>query len=220
MRRSYHDREDDYRRRLRIITPIAVALLLTLFFSTKDVPYRVLEHHFGWEGPTRILPDITIIPDTDPFEEVKKESRHRAMSAIDIEAWDETGPAEGAKKQQRPLEEPEKEITPELDKELVRHYPAHTAVPYSEDFVILHMIKPDYPPEELKNGIEADVTLELLVDDAGRVERAWVLIATGPRSFEQASLEAARQFRFKPPIVDGKTTELWIRFQIRFRIMS
>lgn len=220
MRRSYHDREDDYRRRLRIITPIAAALLFGLFFSTKNVSYETLERHFGWEGAMRILPEITIIPDTDPFEDLRKESRHRAMAAFDIEEWEETGPAEGAKKQQTPTDEPEEEITPELDEELARHYPAHTEVPYSEDYVILHIVKPDYPPDELNRGVEADVTLEILVDISGTVDGAWVLAATGPRSFEHASLEAVRQFRFKPPVVDGKPTEMWIRFQIRFRIMS
>jgi len=45
-------------------------------------------------------------------------------------------------------------------------------------------------------------------------------MATGSSSFEAVSLEAVRQFRFKPPIVDGKPSSMWIRFQIRFRIMN
>jgi TonB family protein len=221
MRRSYHDREDDYRRRLRVITPIAAALIFSLFFFTRDVPYRVLEQRFGWEGPTRLLPEITIIPDTDPFEDTMEESRRRATAAIDIEEWEETGPAEGAKKQQIPEDsKPENEITPELEEELVRHYPAHTEVPYSEDYVILHMVRPEYPPEELDQGVEADVTLEILVDNNGVVEGAWVLTATGPQSFEAASLDAVRRFRFKPPVVNGRPSEMWIRFQFRFRILG
>jgi TonB family protein len=220
MRRSYHDREADYRRRVRIITPIAATLILVLFFSSRDVPYETLERHFGWEGPTRILPDITIIPDTDPFEDTRQESRRRAMAAIDVEEWDETGPAEGAKKRAPAEAEPEEKVSPELDKEMVRHYPAHTAVPYSEDYVIIHMVKPEYPPDELDQGVEGDVTLEILVDVVGVVEAAWVLTANGPQSFESVSLDAIRQFRFKPPIVEGRPSEMWIRFQFRFRIIS
>lgn len=220
MRRSYHDREDDYRRRLRIITPIAAALLFALFFSTQNVSYRTLQRSFGWEGPTRILPEITIVPDTDPFEDLREESRRRAVAALDIEEWEETGPAEGARKQVPLIDAPEEKVSVEPGKDLVRHYPARTAVPYSEEYVILHMVKPDYPPQELSDGVEGDVTVELLVDIAGVVEGAWILAATGPRSFERASLDAARQFRFKPPVVDGKPSEMWIRFQIRFRIIS
>lgn len=220
MRRSYHDREDDYRRRLRVITPIAVALLGALLFTAKDVSYQTIERSFGWEGPTRILPEITIIPDTDPFEDLSEASRHRAVAALDIEEWEETGPAEGAKKQQVPAEKPEEKTTPELGKDLVRHFPARTEVPYSEDYVILHAVKPDYPEQELNDGVEGEVTLEILVGIAGAVDGAWVLAATGPRSFERASLDAVRKFRFKPPLVDGKPAEMWIRFQIRFRIIG
>lgn len=220
MRRSYHDREADYRRRLRVITPFVVVLLFALLYSTKDVSYEVIEQRLGWEGATRLMPEITIIPDTDPFEDVRQESRRRATAAIRIEEWEETGPAEGARTQIKPEEKPEEKVTPDLDEEFVRHYPAHTEIPYSEDYVILYMVKPDYPREELDLGIEGEVTLEILVSSAGSVENAWVLSANGPQSFEAASLDAVRQFRFKPPIVNGIPTEMWIRFQIRFRIMS
>jgi len=140
------------------------------------------------------------------------------MAVLDVEEFQEIAKGEEPIKQEAPQEEPVPEVVPGLGLESVRHYPAHTEVPYSEDYVILHMIKPDYPPRELSDGIEGDVTLELLVDDAGLVEDVWVLLASGPRSFEQSSLDAVRQFRFKPPIVDGKPTQMWIRFQIRFRI--
>jgi TonB family protein len=202
------------------VLPISVFLVSLLFIFSDVVPYREIEKRLGWEGAMRILPEITIIPDTDPFEETLEQSRPRALAALEIEELDETGPAEGAKREEIPKEEPEEIITPELDDEIVRTYPAHTDVPYSEDYVILHMERPQYPEYELKEGIEGDVTLEILVNDAGRVERVWVLAARGPRSFEQASIEAARHFRFKPPIVDGRATAMWIRFQIRFRIMS
>ena len=52
------------------------------------------------------------------------------------------------------------------------------------------------------------------------MENAWVLAAMGPKSFEAASLEAVKQFRFKPPVQDGKPVSMWIRFQIRFRLLG
>ncbi|UCG52156.1 MAG: energy transducer TonB [Candidatus Latescibacterota bacterium] len=220
MPRSYHDRESEYRRRFYAIVPVSAILVLLLFVFSDVVPYRQIEKRFGWEGATHLLPEITIIPDTDPFEDVLERSRRRALAALEIEEWEETGPAEGAKREQVPENEPEEIITPELDEEIVRHYPAHTEVPYSEDYVILHMIKPEYPPYELSVGIEADVTVEILVNEDGWVEDAWVLVARGPKSFERASLAAVRQFRFKPPVVYGEPMPMWIRFQIRFRIMS
>ncbi len=218
MRHSYHDKAVDYRRRLRIITPIAAVLHAVFFVSTANVPYQELQHHFGWEGPRRDLSEITLIPDNDPYESTREETRNRAMAVLDVEELQEITRGEEPARQETPRVEPVEEVAPGLELESVRHYAAHTEVPYSEDYVILYMIKPEYPPDELEAGVEADVTLELLVDDAGFVEDVWVLLANGPRSFEQASLDAARQFRFKPPIVDGKPTQMWIRFQIRFRI--
>jgi TonB family protein len=220
MRRSYHDRESDYRKRLLYVLPISV-FFVSLFFVFSDVvPYREIERRFGWEGATQLLPEITIIPDNDPYEDIREQSRPRALAALEIEVLDEIGPAEGSKREEVPREEPEEIITPELDEEVVRRYPAHTDVPYSEDYVILDMERPEYPEYELAAGIEGDVTLEILVNDGGRVEKVWVLVARGPKSFEKASIQAAEQFRFKPPIVDGRPTAMWIRFQIRFRIMS
>jgi len=220
MRRSDLHRESDYRRRLCMITLIVVVFIAGLFWLPADVANRVLNMQFGLEGPTRVLPEITLLPGADPFEDLRQESRYRAMRAFEVEEMEETGQAEGSRKQQTLRDEPEKEITPELDVELARHYPAHTDVSYSEDYVILHMVKPEYPPDELKHGVEGDVTVEILVNEAGSVEAAWVLIATGSRGFEQATLDAVRQFRFKPPIVQGNLAPMWIRFEIRFRIVG
>jgi len=191
-----------------------------LFVFSDVVPYQEIERQFGWEGATHLLPEVTIVPDSDPFEETREHSRRRALRALEIEELDEKGEAEGAKKEQVPEDKPEEIITPELDEEVVRVYPAHTDVPYSEDFVILEMTKPEYPVYELAQGIEGDVTVEMFIDDEGRVEHAWVLIATGPESFEKASLQAVRRFRFKPPVVNGNNSPMWIRFKIRFRVMS
>lgn len=220
MSRTIHDKEVEYRRRVLFVAPVAMLIVASVFVFSDVVPYEVIEKRFGWEGATNVLPEITIIPDNDPFEELRQTSKKRAMTALEIEEWEEKGEAPGAKRQKEPTVKPEDKETPELDKEVVRHYPAHTSVPYSEDYVILHMIKPVYPPYELDNGIEGDVTVEILVNEGGRVEEVFVLVATGPKSFEYATVNAVRKYRFKPPIVDGRSMPMWIRFQIRFRIMS
>jgi len=213
------DRESDYRRRLRIITLIVLFLTAAAFlWLPPDVARQVFDMRFGLEGPTRVLPEITLLHGADPFEDVREESRYSATRAFDVEELEDTGPAEGPQRRQEPRREPEDESAPEFDVQFARHYPAHTDVSYSEDYVILHMVKPLYPSDELKHGVEGDVTVEILVNDGGVVDAAWVLIATGSRNFEQATLDAVRQFRFKPPTVEGTPSSMWIRFEIRFRI--
>ena len=215
-------RESDYRRRLRIITLIVLfSMFAGLLWLPEDVARQVLTMQFGFQGPTRTLPEITLLQGLDPFEDVRQETRASAMRAFDVEALEETGPAEGPRrKKEEPTKQPVEEDISAFDDQYVRHYPAHTAVSYSEEYVILHMVKPVYPADELKHGIEGDVTVEILVNDGGVVDDAWVLLATGSRNFEQATLDAVRQFRFKPPIVEGNPAPMWIRFEIRFRIMG
>jgi len=226
MRRDFSQKDTDYRRRMRVIVPVSVVLVVSLLWITEDVPTSVLELQFGVEGPTRIVPEITLIPGVDTFEDNREESRFRTTAAVDVEEEEieieiETeDPVAAPKVESIPVEKPEEIVSPDLDTETVRTYVAHTTVPYSEDYVILDMTRPVYPALELKEGIEGDVTVELFVNEGGAVENAWVMTASGSRNFETASLDAVRQFRFKPPIVDGKPSSMWISFQIRFRIMN
>jgi TonB family protein len=219
MERTYAEKQRAYRKRLLIALPIGAVLIFFLFFWSDVIPYREIEKRIGWEGETRLLPNITIVPDEDPFEDMREESRLRTMASVDLDIIDETGPAEGQRKEV-PIREPDKEISPELDIAEIRHHPVHTDVPYSEEYVILYMVQPEYPPAELLAGVEGEVTVELLINEEGGVENAWVLAANGPRTFEIAALTAVRQFRFKPPIEDGQPIQMWIRFQVRFRLVG
>ena len=219
MSRTYQDKQQSYRKKLFIFCPIAVACVLALFITSDVVPYSEVEKRFGWFGPAQVVQEISIIPD-NLLEELKETTRLQTIAATNPDIFDETGPEEGGDSPPVEEEKPFDDSVMELSEDILRQYPSHTEVPYSEDFVILYMIDPAYPPAELLDGIEGDVTVEILVNDKGFVENAWVLVALGSRNFESASLEAVRQFRFKPPVRDGVPMPMWIRFQIRFRIFS
>lgn len=92
--------------------------------------------------------------------------------------------------------------------------------PYSESYVILHAVKPQYPEHERERSIEGAVTVELLVDTFGNVAHADVLELVGPESFSKAALDAVRQFEFQPPVENGEPSTMWIKFVIKFRINS
>lgn len=215
---TYGAKERQHRKRLLIASPIAALIVGTLFVTSDVVPYEEIEKHFGWEGETHVLPEISILPDNDLFEALET-TELESVTSEEESALDETGPEEGGILRERPIEETN-QVYPEAEQALVRRYDSHTDVPYSEDFVILHMVRPEYPPGELLRGIEGEVIVEIFVNDNGMVENAWVLTALGPRTFEAASLEAVRQFRFKPPKQAGVPQPMWIRFQIRFRLVS
>ena len=85
MRRNFSEKDTDYRRRMRVIVPVSVALVVSLLWITEEVPTSVLELQFGWEGPTRAIPEITLIPGVDTFEDTREESRFRATTAVDVQ---------------------------------------------------------------------------------------------------------------------------------------
>jgi TonB family protein len=218
MIRSYGEREADYRKRLLMIVPIAVFLVFLVFMSSDVVPYLEIEKHLGWEGEIQLLPNITIVPDNDPYEDERESSRLRTMASMDLALVNDESPNPGEFPDETPSQKPDEFTTPEIDLDDIHHLKVHTDVPYSDDWVILHMVQPEYPPEELANGIEGEVTLEILVNEEGLVDNVWVLASYGPKSFEEASLAAVKQFRFKPPNQGGKPVPMWIRFQVRFRL--
>ena len=62
------------------------------------------------------------------------------------------------------------------------------------------------------------MTVELFVNEDGLVEMASVLSSIGPKSFEESSLAAVKQFVFQPPMRGNEPTSMWIKFLIKFRI--
>lgn len=212
-------RNRKYKKRLLYITPISLLIILSLFITSDYVPYTEIEKRLGWKGALRVLPEITIIPDSDPYETFVQKKRLEAVTSLDLSVIDETGEAEGRTKETKKKEEKNK-ITPIEDGlDMIFAEPKHTSIPYSEDYIILKMVNPEYPEEELSNGIEGEVTLEVLVNEEGRVENAWTLSLIGPKSFERSSLRAIRQFIFQPPFREGKPVPMSIRFQINFKIL-
>lgn len=216
---TYRDKEIQYRKRLLAILPFAVIGVICLFITSDIVPETMIEKTFGWQGAFQVLPDITIIADNDPFESFHHERQLRVMTSIDLDVVDENAEGEALQKDTNPHEEElEVEIPPEDGLDPVRTYEAHSAVPYSEDYVILEMAKPEYPVRELLAGIEGEVTVELLINERGYVDRAWILSGYGPQSFEWSTLKAVEKFRFKPMMHNGLPITMWIRFLIKFRI--
>jgi TonB family protein len=213
------DRDRLYRKKLLYASALCVCIVLALFFSPGRVALFEREPNLGWKGEMTVLPEITILPDTDPFETTMEERRIRTMTSVDLSVLDETGKTEGYRKQEEKKHEDDKNVPPEIGNDLIATRPMHSDVPYSEDYIILRMVRPSYPEEELENGIEGEVLLEILVNEEGKVADAWVLSLIGPRSFEESSLKAVREFLFQPPVRDGKPMPMSIRFQINFKLI-
>jgi len=85
-------------------------------------------------------------------------------------------------------------LTPTLGEQ-----PADVAAPSAEVAYPSFTAEPPYPPQALAAGV---VLIEASVDSSGKVAAARV-IASSP-AFDQAALDAARRWRFKPARIKGR----------------
>lgn len=217
---TFWERDTAYKRRIRLIVPLVLAGYAALFLSAGRVRYEDIPRFVGWKGELELLPEITVIPE---LESVAAEPAPRTGVVNETVALDLTPRGEVREEAPATIETPVKPRIAELAGEGTQpvrslERTGHRAPSYSETYVILKMVKPVYPPYERAQGIEGNVTVELLVDEQGMVAHANVLSTVGPVSFEQAALDAVHQFLFEPPTENGRPTTYWVRFLIKFRI--
>ena len=81
---------------------------------------------------------------------------------------------------------------------------------------LIHSVTPIYPPAALQAGITGTVTVEATIGKNGRVGRAEV--QDGPRALRAVSLYAVRQWRWEPPLLNGKATERKTVVYLRFTL--
>lgn len=210
------ERDRAYHKRLLRIVPIALVLVLLLFATSDQVSMNELEKHVGFKGEMQLLPEISIMPDDDPFTSFERHTQTTFTTSVNLDLIEGPDFDDEEEEEEKP-EEPEVEEL-SFDEFDVATRPSQRDVPYSENYIILKMVQPEYPYYELENGIEGSVTVEMFVNDRGEVEMASVLSSVGPKSFEESSLHAIRQFVFQPPKKGDESTSMWIRFLIKFRI--
>ena len=214
--------EYDRRRRKRVVylLPIVVLLLVILGISLEKA--RVVDRIFsvGYEGPMQILPEITILDDSGIEAEVFEKERHD-MVARDVEVYSEEIEDEDdeAETSLSPIEDPEEPIYDDFEgRDAIRTYESHAPVAYREDYVITKMIEPIYPPEAMISGHEGYVLIEVYINSKGFVQEAWVRKIKGDESFEAATLDAVKQFEFRPIMDRGKPISFWLSFLVRFEL--
>ncbi|MBD3178809.1 MAG: TonB family protein [Candidatus Latescibacteria bacterium] len=200
-------------RYLLIYLPAALAVLIVLLVLLERS--RIIDRKFiGYQGKKTITPRVEIVtPRAGPQDRFFR--RNNPIRVVEPESEKQEKP-EG----EIPIESEEKTVIPdeiELDPELYyRSYPSHTRVPYSDDYVILNMVKPEYPEDALEKGIEGYVIIEVLIDEDGRVKEAWTRKVYGSESFREVSMDAIEKFLFRPKLKDGKPEPFWISFIFKF----
>lgn len=191
-----------------------------LFLTSDRVSITDIDKRVGWKGVIRVLPEITVIPDDDPHYSIERERELTTMTSVDIDLFENP---DINKPRFVNVERPEEvEILDFAEHDVydVRTAAMRKRASFSDTYVILKMVEPKYPPRELSEGIEGNVTVELLINEQGLVETIAVLSTIGPKSFEESSLDALKQLVFRPLIEDGKPVAMWVKFLVKFRIFG
>jgi len=90
-------------------------------------------------------------------------------------------------------------------------------VPYEKGPEIVKQVKPTYPDLALRAGLEGNVIVKVWVDKEGKVRKVVVLKSDAP-IFEEAALEAARQYVFTPAVMQKGPVSVWVSIPFRFRL--
>jgi protein TonB len=77
---------------------------------------------------------------------------------------------------------------------------------------------PAYPPRARARGLTGQVVLGLLIGPQGEVQQIQVLEASPPGVFDQAALDAARQWRFEPARYRAQPVRVWARQVVHFQL--
>jgi len=79
--------------------------------------------------------------------------------------------------------------------------------------------KPAYPELARLSGIQGTVYLKLLIDENGNVEKAKV--EQGVKDMlDNAALEAAKESKFFPALINNKPVKVWVILPIAFKLDS
>jgi TonB family protein len=83
--------------------------------------------------------------------------------------------------------------------------------------VLQTRVEATYPPDALRDRLEATVSLELKIDENGSVTGARVVEPTG-HGFDEAALDAAKQFKFTPALQAGKPVGSVVQLAYEFHL--
>lgn len=226
-----YSRNDPYLKRLGVAAGVgfvAVVVGTLLGPSTETVQRWILDEHIGAEGPTEILPKIDIIPDEAEVKQDPLEHMSSATQGLQVEE-ELSKPIPDAEKSRpesaeqvgrsgyaplnlldstRPSPTPASETRPEL----------HTRSLTSDDFVLEFYVEPSYPEGAGGSARTRIIVVEagLYIEPSGLVSHAVIHASNGGRLFDEAVLDAIRQWRFRP-IVD-EPESFWSHVTFRFNL--
>ncbi len=82
--------------------------------------------------------------------------------------------------------------------------------------LLIHKVRPVYPKKAIKHHIQGTVVLHALIGKDGIIRDLQVV--SGPTELTQAALDAVRQWRYKPYLLDGELVEVDTTINVNFKL--
>ena len=115
----------------------------------------------------------------------------------------------------KPAEQPQEEPSAASVKEGDLVEMAHDVVKPE----IINRVQAAYPPVAKKQKVQGTVILSILVSEAGEVSDIKVLRGAGGASgLNEAAVAAAKKWKFRPAVKDGKRVKVWTTFPVSFKL--
>jgi protein TonB len=80
---------------------------------------------------------------------------------------------------------------------------------------LLKSVPPQYPPMARSQRISGDVQVDALIDATGSVTA--VKVISGPPVLHRAALDAVKQWKYSPALLNGEPTSMHVRVTVEFR---
>ena len=82
---------------------------------------------------------------------------------------------------------------------------------------LLHKVEPEYPTIARLSRIPGNVTVQAVIGRDGNVEDAEI-VSSSNRLFDEAALEAVRQWRYAPAMLNGRPVRVTFRVHVEFTL--
>lgn len=221
----------DSERRRRMRTALCCAILGHAILGLAGGWFRLPARHrdtpqgLGFEGRARLVnlsPPNEVAHDQEELARQRLEGGALLAQAMSREVWlhtDEIADRISRVDFPAPADTRRPDRPPVLELGEDWNAPARSSEhALSEQFQVLRMVRPDYPPTAIRAGIDGLVELEVEVDEGGAVRG--VRVRRGPprgTTLEQASVEAMQQWAFRPLRRGGRAVPFTVIVPFRYR---
>ena len=194
-----------YRRIFEASLAIALGFLILILFA-----FKKFESNYKLQKKVDIQIETVDIPQTEQINRPPPPAR----PSIPVASEDEDIPDELTINEteidfSQPLEEAPPP-PPEEEEPIVEFYAL------SEKPEVINKVEPVYPDLARKAGIEGMVVVKVLIDTKGNVDK--VEVVKSHPMLDDAAIEAAKQFKFKPGKQRDRYVRVWMTIPFTFRL--